>query len=702
VSTAVALLVATEAALAQTVDAPVEQVVITASGVERRAFETPYAVSVVDAAELRSAGPMVNLSESLNRVPGLVVNLRNNYAQDLQISSRGFGARSTFGIRGLRLYTDGIPATMPDGQGQVSHFDIAGAQRIEVLRGPFSALYGANSGGVISLVSAAPRETAYTVDGDVGSNGLWQARLGVESLLPGGWNLRAQASQFNTDGVRPHSEAQRSLGNVRLGWVGDQDTVTLLLNSVNQPAQDPLGLTREQFDADPYQTTPQAIQFDTRKTSGQTQGGGTWRHRFADTGALRESVLTLYAGQRDVTQWQAIPVATQANPRHPGGVIDFSRDFSGLDARLVWRWENAALIVGAATERQSEDRRGYENFTGSGADQNLGVTGALRRQESNSVRSSDLYLQGELELAPTVSASLGLRSGRMKVETEDEYLANGNDSGSLSYSYNTPVLALQWMPSPALNLYVSAGKGFESPTLNELAYRPDGATGFNTTLQPQTSLQVELGAKWRNDALGLAVEAALFRADTDDEIGVLTNSGGRSTFQNVGSTRRSGAELGLRWQPSPAWRAMAAVTYLDATYQDSFQTCRAVPCTRPADRVTVPAGNKIAGTMAKSGFASLAWRPVDSTELGFEVRAQGSMPVNDRNSDFSPSAWITALRLSHSIALGPGTLTLLGRLDNLSDLAYAGAIIVNETNGRFFETAAGRTGLLAARWRQPF
>ena len=147
---------------------------------------------------------------------------------------------------------------------------------------------------------------------------------------------------------------------------------------------------------------------------------------------------------------------------------------------------------------------------------------------------------------------------------------------------------------------------------------------------------------------------------------------------------------------------MAAVTYLDATYEDSFQTCRAVPCTRPEDRITVPAGNKIAGTMSKSGFASLAWRPVDSTELGVEVRAQGSMPVNDRNSDFSPSAWITALRLSHHIALGPGTLTLLARLDNLSNLAYAGAIIVNETNGRYFETAAGRTGLLAARWRMPF
>ncbi len=264
------------------------------------------------------------------------------------------------------------------------------------------------------------------------------------------------------------------------------------------------------------------------------------------------------------------------------------------------------------------------------------------------------------------------------------------------------MLALQWLPSPGLNLYVSAGQGFESPTLNELAYRPDGGTGFNTSLQPQTSRQLELGAKWRDDALGLAIEAALFRADTDDEIGVLTNAGGRSTFQNVGSTRRSGAELGLRWQPRADWRALLAVTSLDATYQDSFQTCSAVPCTRPEDRVTVPAGNRIAGTMATSAFASLAWRALPSTELAVELRYQGEMPVNDRNSDFSPSATIAALRLSHSIALGPGILSVLARLDNLTNRTYAGAIIVNEANGRYFETAAGRTALLALRWQAPF
>jgi len=152
-----------------------EVVVITASGAEQRAFDSPYAIGVVDAEALRAAGPMVNLSEALSRVPGLVASNRNNYAQDLQINSRGFGARATFGVRGLRLYTDGIPASGPDGQGQVSNFDLAGASRIEVLRGPFSALYGNSSGGVISLVSATPRTPSVTLGLDRGSHGLQQA-----------------------------------------------------------------------------------------------------------------------------------------------------------------------------------------------------------------------------------------------------------------------------------------------------------------------------------------------------------------------------------------------------------------------------------------------------------------------------------------------------------------------------------------------
>ena len=283
--------------LAQTV-VPLQTVVITASGAEGRAFDTPYAISVVDGDTLRAAGPMVNLSEALSRVPGLVVSNRNNYAQDLQINSRGFGARASFGVRGLRLVADGIPASGPDGQGQVANFDLAGAERIEVLRGPFSALYGNSSGGVISLVSAVPKRRELSLGLDRGSDGLQQWRLGIAAPLGDGFSLRAQVSSFQTDGFRPQSSAERTLGNLRLGWDGANDRIVVVLNSINQPALDPLGLTRAQFDADPDQTTGvalpqtkpgQTLRYNTRKNTWQDQAGASWRHRFEGAGALRES-----------------------------------------------------------------------------------------------------------------------------------------------------------------------------------------------------------------------------------------------------------------------------------------------------------------------------------------------------------------------------------------------------------------------------
>ena len=679
-----------------------EPVVISGSGVERRAFDTPYAITVIDADVLRAAGPMVNLSEALVQVPGLVVNNRNNFAQDLQINSRGFGARASFGVRGIRLYTDGIPASGPDGQGQVSHFDIAGASRVEVLRGPFSALYGNSSGGVISLISAPPTKRFGEIDADIGSNGLRQIRLGAEAPLGNGFDIRAQASHFETDGVRPHAEAKRDLGNLRLGWRGELDSVIVLFNTLSMPAQDPLGLTRAQFGADPYQTIAQATTFNTRKDTAQSQAGAQWKHRFSSFGALQEGQLTLYGGRRSVTQWQSIPVAVQDptnpdNAAQPGGVIDFDRDYAGVDGRLIWHWDideqrHAQFIVGASLDQQDEDRRGYLNYVGAPPDRQLGVSGDLRRQEHNRVRTSDAYAQGEVDLTRTVGATLGVRSGRVDFRSEDQFLANGDDSGRLRFSYTNPVAALRWRALEALSLYVSAGRGFESPTLNELAYRSDGTAGFNNLLHPQTSHQLELGAKWRDAARGLSVDAALFRADTEDEIAVASNTGGRSSFQNVGRTRRQGVEVGAGWQATKTLRARLALSWLDATYRDGFAT--------PSG--PVPAGNRIAGTMKKSAWGELAWQPIAATTFAVEVRGQGSIPVDDRNSDFAAGVTTFALRASHGYTLPLGTLELLARLDNVADRVYAGSVIVNEGNGRFFETAAGRAVLLSARWRVPF
>jgi iron complex outermembrane receptor protein len=730
---ACAVLCASLAAHAQQA-ATLQPVVVSGSGFEQRAFDAPFSVGIVDARELSSGGLMVNLSEAMARIPGITVNNRNNYAQDQQISSRGFGARSSFGVRGMRLYTDGIPATMPDGSGQVSHFDLAGAQRIEVLRGPFSALYGNSSGGVISLVSEPVKDRYAEIDLDAGRYGTRQVRATVQAPLsdtPGrGFDIRASISRFETDGFRPQSEAERTSGNVRLGWTGERDKVVVSFSHTDQPALDPLGLNYADFQADPYQTVVGALpqesagivdpaRFNTRKNLKQDQLGASWRHRFEGLGALSESAVVAYAGQRSVTQWQAITTGAQAAATSPGGVIDFDRDYRGIDGRLVWRWQlegerSAQIVAGAAFEESEEDRRGYRNYIDTPDGRVLGVTGELRRDEKNKVNTKDVYVQGEIEFVKNWVATLGVRSGKVDFTSDDRFIQGTNldDSGSLDYNYTNPVAALQWRVSPELNVYLSGGRGFESPTLAELAYRPDSQPGVNTDLKAQESKQVELGAKWRPAGTGLAVDAALFEARTDNELGVATNRGGRSTFQNVGKTTRKGAELSAGWQPTTQWSAALALTFLSAEYDNGFETCYGLPapCTAATTKNQVPAGTRIAGTSPRSAYAELAWRPFGNlaTEFAAEWRAQDRVATNDLNAagavdDFT-AGWATlGLRARQQYAVGPQSrLEILARLDNVFDREYAGSAIVNEGNRRFFEAGAPRSWLLGVKWRQAF
>ncbi|HEU4621696.1 MAG TPA: TonB-dependent receptor [Burkholderiaceae bacterium] len=666
-----------------------DSVVVTGSRVERASFDLPFAVTSVDAETLRAAGPMVNLSEALVRVPGLTVNNRNNYAQDLQISSRGFGARAGFGVRGIRLYTDGIPAAMPDGQGQVTHFNLASAQRIEVLRGPFSALYGNSSGGVIALFSREPQSTRADAAFDAGADGMRQIRLSGEARIGERASGLVDASHFQTDGFRPHSEADRDLAFARLGYADRDDRVIVTASQLAQRADDPLGLTRAQFNQNPYQTTSQATQFDTRKDARQTQVGANWRRSLGD-GVLREAGFTLYGGQRGVTQWQSIPVSTQSNAAHPGGVIDFDRDYSGADARLSMRVGPVGLIIGTAYETQDEARRGYENFIGSGAAQRLGVTGRLRRDEDNTVRSFDQYAQAEWAFDERWTATAGVRHGRTRFASNDRYLINGDDSGARSFGYTNPVAGLVFHASDAINLYASVGRGYEAPTLNELSYRADGGSGFNDTLSAQKSRQGEIGAKFKLG--GARVDLAAFIANTDDEIVVRSNVGGRSTFGNAGRTRRQGAELALTWPFAPGWRMQAALAVLDATYRDAFATCASTPCVSPT--LVIPAGNRIPGTAERTAFVDVGWTPLKQTAFGVEWRGVSSVAVNDANTESASGYGVLALRAEQRAEFGPWRLRMYARVDNALDKTYAGSVIVNEGNARFFETGAPRTWLV--------
>ncbi|MDB5752542.1 MAG: putative outer membrane protein precursorTonB-dependent [Ramlibacter sp.] len=668
-------------------------VVVTATpGVAQDAFDTPASVDVIDGATIRRGQLQINLSESLVRVPGVVALNRQNYAQDLQISVRGFGARATFGVRGLRLYADGIPATAPDGQGQISHFDLASADRIEVLRGPFSALYGNSSGGVISMFTAdgGPRPVA-EVGATIGSDGIrrYNMRLSGEE---GPWNYHLSTVRFSTDGYREHSAAERSGFNGKVKYTLSPDTrFTLVVNTLDMPdVQDPLGLTRAEMEANRRQSSPAALTFNTRKSVDQLQAGGIVEHRIDPVHSVK---LTAWRGRRGTEQFQAIPVFVQAPPTQPGGVISLGRDYQGLDAQWVGKTRLLdrpfTLTAGLTADQLQESRRGYQNFRGT----TLGVMGPLRRDEENRVRSFDQYLQGQWTTG-RVSVTGGVRHSRIAFGSRDRFIApgNGDDSGSARFDATTPALGVVFHASDHLNLYASAGKGFETPTFNELSYRPGGAPGLNFGLDSADSRQWELGVKaepienWR-------VNVALFQARTTGEIVVLSNTGGRSSFQNAGETRRRGLETALAGGWGKGWSLHAAATWLDATYASGFLTCGPPPCFAPT--TPVAAGSRIPGIPRTTAFVELGWahRPW-GLETALEYRHQGRMATDDQNRDFAPAANLWNLRVSLAQPLGRWTLREFVRVDNLANRRYVGSVIVNEGNQRYFEPAPGRTWLV--------
>lgn len=640
--------------------------------------------------------PQVEITEMLSGIPGVTALDRQNYAQDTQLSIRGFGARATFGVRGLRLYADGIPASMPDGQGQLSHFSVMGADRLQVMRGPFSALYGNSSGGVVQMWSKPGEAGDPTrVRATVGS---YDARsLGAQTLGKAGFlDYNLALSRFETDGYREHSAARRDSANARLGFdVGEQRTLSLVVNYLDLPdAQDPLGLTPNDWRADPRQATPVAIQFNTRKSVDQLQGGMVFEQGLGEAQTLRAMG---YYGSRQVEQFLAIPPATQANPLNSGGVVDLDSDYYGADVR--WNWQGslgslpAELTVGLNADRQKQLRRGYENFIGT----TLGVKGALRRDETNTVDNFDQFAQLWLQLTDRWSLLAGLRHSDVSFVSEDHYITarNPDDSGSTSYSDVAPVAGVMFRPVPALRTYFSIGQGFETPTFNELSYRADGGAGLAFDLKPSTGQNYELGVKWRPNG-GLAIDAALFQADTDDELAVVRNTGGRSSYRNVGSARRRGLETSVNWPISPRWGMELAYTWLDAKFTSDYKVCVVPGCTVP--NITVPAGSLIPGVPEHQGQLRLNWTPGAWT-AALEAVGSTGLVANDIATVTSPGYLLLNAEAGRNWSIGHSQLRVFARLENLLDKTYVGSVIVNEGNGRFFESGPDFSATLGAQWR---
>jgi len=594
-------------------------IVVEATRTDRAILETPASTYYLNQEQQNSLN--VNLSETLKGVPGLQLNNRENYAQDLQISMRGFGARSTFGVRGVRLYVDGIPATMPDGQGQTSNIDLNSLDHIEVLSGPFSSLYGNSSGGTILTQS---REGQGPDSVTLGYSGGSQNKGQTNLVLQGGSENASEpsyiisSSYFDTDGFRDHSGAHKVLNNAKLTWdLDDGSKINWINNYVKIAADDPGGLTRDQWRENPKQVAANVLLYNARKEIEQVQTGLTWNKPINE---LNEIYAMVYAGQRSVTQYQStpkcayvkdtdvcIPNTIQLGKKHAGGVIDFDRNFYGADIRWMGKEviHNLKLIAGVAIDGMTEDRKGYQNFVGN----TLGVKGELRRNEDNTLWNADPYIQASYNFAPDWTLDAGLRYSNVHFKSEDRYLSNGDNSGKTTYEKLLPSVALSWKILPDLMTYASYAQGFETPTFTEMAYPADGSNDV-LSLKAAESETYELGLKSANRFGDMTLAA--FQTQTKNDIVSAGSDGGRSTFRNADKTLRKGLELS--WNKD-LWRdlaAQASYSYIDATFDADIPAIGTV--------AAVSSGNYIPGIAKNQAFVSLGWKPENGFNAGLDVR----------------------------------------------------------------------------------
>ena len=669
-----------QTALAEEAPLILDPSVVTGSRSASRSFDLPYSVDSISREQISDGQLGINASEALSRVPGLVVQNRQNYAQDLQISSRGFGARSAFGVRGIKLIADGIPASTPDGQGQAATFNLDTADRIEVLRGPAATLYGSNAGGVIQMFSrngeGPPRIGAETL---VGSDGLNKHHLSAEGAVQGA-GFVLDASRMDTDGYRDHSSARRDQTFAKLNLEPDDDSkLALIYSSLEQNGtQDPLGQTWAGYKADPRSVSSNALAYNTRKSIDHQQVGMNYERYIGDA-TLQ---VNAYTGRRSVIQYLSIPKGTPTNELGGGGVVQFDRKFYGGGVRWMQPIDSVPgelmIITGLDFDQSEDSRHGYQNYSGN----TLGVKGELRRNEIDTARSLDPYIQANWAI-DRWTLQAGVRHSTMELDVNDKFFSNGNGdaSGNKTYQKNTPSVSVMYAFTPDLHGYISAGKGFETPTQAELAYAPGDIEGFNFGLKPSESTQYEVGLKAQVNN-STRVNAAVFQITTEDELVVNASKDGRTSYQNAGRTLRRGFELGIESQLSEQWSANLAYTRLQATYDSNFSN----------SGKTVEKGNYLPGVPQTTLFAELNWKPRDWVSTAVEGMYRSKIYVEDTNQkQAAPAYSVFNWRARFEQKVEHWTFHQTLRLDNLLDRQYIGSVIVGDGNDRYYEAAPGRS-----------
>ncbi len=652
-----------------------EEITVRATRVEKPLRKVPAAVGVVGQDDIQTAQPQLGLDESLTKIPGLFMQNRFNFAQDLRISIRGFGARAGFGIRGIKIVVDDIPETLADGQGQVDSIDLGSAQRIEVIRGSASSLYGNAAGGVISITSeTGPREPFAEARLSFGEFDFQKHQIKSGGQL-GALNYFFNLSDLQLDGYRNHSRTEATQFNSKFRYTIDGTAnLAAVVNLTDSPvADDPGSLTRQQAKEDPQQARDRNLQFDTGEELDQQRVGLVYQKSFGDK---HELMVRNYYVWRDFAN---------KLPFTDGGAVAFDRFFFGGGLKYtftggLWGKQNR-LILGVDVDRQDDDRDRFEN--------NMGVLGALTFDQNEKVTSTGVFVQNEFQPLENLELTLGARQDWVRFKVEDDFLSDGDDSGSRTLDEFSPMVGLLYSLSPAVNLYGNISQSFETPTTSEFA-NPSGGGGFNRDLDPQTATNYEVGIK---GTLPYRTQYALslFTVDVKDELipFEIPSMPDRDFFVNAGRSTRDGIEASVSVEPFAGLTASAAYTYSDFTF-DRFTD----------NNGNVFDGNEIPGIPENLLHGEIAYLHGSGFYLVADLLNVDDFFVNNANTEKNDSYTVVNLRASHTFLQGAWEFSPFFGVNNLFDEEYNGNVRVNAFGGRFFEPAPERNfyGGITARY----
>ena len=655
----------------------------------------PAAVSVLDSNAVRRGRPTLGLSESLNELPGVYVANRYNFSLDERLTIRGFGARSNFGIRGVQVLLDGVPQTAPDGQSQMTNVDLDDVDRIEVLRGAASALYGNSSGGVVSLSTVAAGSAPFGVQGRVtgGSYGFLKANVlatGVAGPMAGTLSL----SHTNWDGFRQHSASRFTTLALGGDWTLQGGTsIAARLRYTDQPqAENPGALTYAEYEANRDSAAAANILRGADKAVRQGQASVTLLHVMPGGD---EYQATVYGLARDLQNPLAAPPPQGPGP-DVGTYVTLERGIGGL--RLTGLTAFGAPTLGLRLHygldlQGMRDQRTNSRSVG-------GEKDTLIQDQVEKVTAVGPFVQANWIATPRVTVLAGLRYDWLTFDVIDDFFGDGVDnSGQRAMQSPSGLLGVSYDAGPAFVPYFNVASSFETPTTTELANAPGLTGGFNPDLGPQTAVTWELGARgqWRT----IRYSVAGFLIGIQDAVTQYTEVGGRAYFTNAGKVNNDGLEARVDWTPMAALRLFGSYTYSHFRFGEYRVTRGAVVDT--LDGNTVPAVPEsfirlgLRATVFGSGYVDL--------DQSFSTRVyaddQNTLLVNGWGSQVAGmpggvGGGVTNLVAGWSGVLGQVRVAPFGGVSNLFDRSYVGSVTVNGVAGRVYEPAPRRTFYVGA------